>query len=676
MTGMSFADVAIDVPLGRTFTYKIKDKDSHLAKVGARAVVPFRKKMLVGYIVGLDVRPGTTANIKEIELFPDEEPALSKKMLKLIKWVSDYYSAPIGEVCFTATPNLLNSEKEIGKKRNKTSFSHNLEDFHKDEKVIPTKAQTKILKELENLISPSKFSVSLLHGVTGSGKTEIYLRLMERVLKDGKQVVLLVPEITLTPQLAGRVASYFGSKVAVYHSGLTRVQRLAEWQKMKRGDVNIVIGTRSAIFAPFQSLGLIIIDEEHDNSYKQEDAPRYNARDTAIVRGKIEGIPIILGSATPSIETLANARSGKYHNFQLPERHGEIQMPEIKIIDMRREPKSGLLNPHLSVELLSEIKKTVSKGKQVLLFLNRRGFANFIICQDCGEIPTCPNCKVTLTYHKAARGMICHYCNYRIAPPDKCPKCQCIDFVQIGSGTEMIEEVIKKELPNARIARLDRDTATTEKKRRDILSRMHSGKIDILIGTQMITKGHDFTGVTLVGIVSADQSIHFPDFRSSERTFQLITQVSGRSGRSLHPGKVIVQTYSPDHISIKSASEGRLDDYISEELELRRELSYPPFTRIANIRISGNKEESVIKMALKLASALKKVPGTEEKLKLLGPAPAPLSMIKGKTRWQILIKSPSARLLTSTLSSLRSQIDSRPISGVQIAIDVDPVSTM
>lgn len=684
---MTFVDVAIDVPLNRTFTYSVSDRCLSLAKEGMRVVVPFGRRQRIGYITEIDSTPPKGADVKEISSFPDEGPVVSRKIMKLIKWISDYYAAPIGEVFGAAMPNLLNSVREIGRKRRMPKEIYRPDCFDVKKRVMLTSTQEEILDRLNKLIiSPhanplppeerGKFSVALIHGVTGSGKTEIYLRLIEQIVRSDMQAILLVPEISLTPQLAGRVASCFGEKVAIYHSGLTETQRLGEWQRMKNGDAGIVVGTRSAVFAPFPRLGLIIIDEEHDHSYKQEESPRYNARDTAIMRAKFESAAVVLGSATPSLESLANTRSGKFHYFHLPERHGQIKMPRVKIVDMRKEPRSKLLNPHLSIELMAEIKRTVKQGQQALLFLNRRGFANFFLCQDCGYIPLCPNCGISLTFHKRTPRLVCHYCDFRIQVPDTCPECRSIDFFQVGSGTEMIEEIIQKEIPDARVARLDRDTATTEKKRRDILAKMHNGDIDILIGTQMITKGHDFPNVTLVGIISADQSIHFPDFRASERTFQLLTQVAGRAGRAKHPGRVIVQTYSPEHVAIKAASEGGLEGYVSSELALRKELSYPPYSRLANIRIAGNKEEQVVSTSRQIAGKLEKIQTNTTGLRLLGPAPAPLAMVRGKVRWQILLKSPSAKLLSGTLTALRRDLDDHPVSGVQVAIDVDPVSTM
>lgn len=670
---MIYVDVALPVPIHKAFTYKVPSEAAAFAEAGRRVLVPFRKKKRVGYIVETSVTPEKKGNIIDVESFPDDGPLVSKGMIKLLKWISEYYSAPIGEVFATAMPNLLNSPKEIGKKRKKIKTLHTLDGFYKGEPIVLNPSQAKLWKRINEIYDGGKFSVALLHGVTGSGKTEIYLKLMEKVLASGRQAILLVPEISLTPQLAGRVISSFGKEVAIYHSGLSEAQRLNEWQRIKNGEAKIVVGTRSAIFAPFSDLGAIIIDEEHDYSYKQEESPRYHARDTAIMRGKIENAIVLLGSATPSIESLANAKNGKYEYLRIEERHGGSKMPEIRVVDMRRELKSALLNPYFSIELMSEIEETLKRGHQVILFLNRRGYANFFLCRDCGYIPECPNCKISLTFHKKRKKLICHYCDLTASAEDSCPKCHGIELVQIGGGTEMIEEVIRERIPKARIARLDRDTATTENIRREILSKMRGGELDILIGTQMVTKGHDFPNVTLVGIISADQSIHFPDFRASERTFQLITHASGRAGRALHPGKVIVQTYSPEHISILMAGKNNMEDYITAELLTRKELSYPPFSRLANIKFSGNHEGKVVEASKRLAKLLGTATGG---MKLLGPAPAPISMIRGKTRWQILLKSPSAKVLSGTLTSLRNYIDKHPIAGVQISIDVDPVSTM
>lgn len=670
---MPFVNVAISVPLHKTFTYSVRDEDVCRARPGMRVIVPFKKSERMGYIVEADTVPATTANIKEIISIPDNSPAISVKMLKLIRWISDYYCAPIGEVATAALPSLLNNVSEVGKVRKDKPLELNLDSFQKAQRVTLNDAQTGALKTIEELKDKNDFSVVLLHGVTGSGKTELYLRFIEKIRREGKDAILLVPEISLVPQLAGRLTSFFREPVAVYHSGLTEVQRLGQWKMVADGKAGIVVGTRSALFAPVSNLGAIIIDEEHDNSYKQEESPRYNARDSGVVRARIEKAMAILGSATPTLESQFNAKGGKYHYISIPNRHGAAKMPEVSIVDMRKEPKSRLLNPHLSIELMAHLKQELRSGHQAILFLNRRGYANFVICRDCGHTPACPNCSITLTYHKKIARLCCHYCGHQIAALDACPKCKGFDLAPAGSGTEMIEEAIRKEIPNARIARLDRDTVATEKKRREVLARMMRGEIDILIGTQMVTKGHDFPNVTLVGIISADQSISFPDFRSGERTYQILTQVSGRAGRDIRPGMVIIQTYNPEHLSIRSSLGQNLEEFIASELAARKDLLYPPFSRIANIRVSGNKEMQVRDASKKIAGFLAQ---EERGLILLGPAPAPLATLMGKIRWQLLVKSRSAKTLATALNALRNHLDNSRAHGVQIAIDVDPVTTM
>lgn len=675
---MTFFECAIDIPIHKTFTYRAPDSFKDKFLPGMRAVVPFKNKTRLGYILDVSGKGPEKKGpqIKEVISMPDDEPIFSTKMIALLKWVSDYYCAPIGEVCTAALPNLLGSLKGLGKKRGPTRRNIDLGSFYKEEKMVLTGPQKEILDNLEKNIARG-FSVNLLHGVTGSGKTEIYLRLMEKIISMGKNAILLVPEISLTPQLAGRVSSYFKQEISVYHSGMTETQQLEQWKNVKDGKVKIAVGTRSAAFLPFANLGLIIVDEEHDYSYKQEDpSPRYNARDTSIMRAKLEGCLVVLGSATPTIESLANVKSKKYDFFHLPERHSNFKLPTIEIVDMRKEIKSTLLNPHLSIKLMSQMEKEIKNGHQAILFLNRRGYANFLICQDCGFIPKCPNCNISLTQHKKTKKLSCHYCNYSIDIFHTCPTCKGSNITAMGSGTEMIEEVLHQKFPGARIARLDRDSATTEKKRNEILSKMKDGGVDILIGTQMVAKGHDFPNVTLVGIISAEQSIHFPDFRSGERTFQLLTQVAGRAGRAFHPGHVIIQTYSPENTSIQFASKSLADDFVSEELTTRKDLFYPPYSRLANIKISGNKEPDVKKASEGFAKVLLKSISKNSSIRLLGPAPAPLALRSGKVRWQILLKSSSAGTLSYLLKNFINHANDLRLTGVQVSVDVDPVSTM
>lgn len=672
---MKYVNVAIDVPLARQFIYRISDELFSKAMPGMRVLVPFRNRERIGYIISLVYEKPQIDRLKDVIALPDLEPIFSKTLLSLLQWMSGYYLAPIGEVCACSLPNTLNSPKDINKQHKFRELTYDFNAHYKSEKIVLTREQENVLKELDKKISVNDFSTNLIHGVTGSGKTEIYLRLIETALKKKKQIIVLVPEISLIPQMAGRLVSYFNQDIAIYNSSLTEIQKLHQWKKMHDKEVCIVVGTRSALFAPFDNLGLIIVDEEHDNSYKQDESPRYNARDAAIMRGKFENVPIVMGSATPCIESLHNTSIGKYNYFKLTQRHGNIKMPDLKVVDMRKEIKSGLLNPHLSIELITEITKEIRKGHQTILFLNRRGYSNFVLCKECGYIPECPNCAISLTFHKRSSKLNCHYCGYNIRNIDVCPKCKGYEVEPIGSGTEMIEEAIKAYLPKTIIARLDKDTTTSETKRRQILADMQHGKIDILIGTQMVTKGHDFPNVTLVGIISADQALSFPDFRSEERTYQLLTQVSGRAGRSLHPGKVIIQTFNPESMAIKYASQSNLKGFLAKELLSRKDLMYPPFSRIANIRMTGNLENNVREASKKMAKVLSHL-SPKYGITILGPSPAPLCNLKGKTRWQIMLKAPSVKGLAEMLASLNKYCDTTYVKGVQISIDVDPVSTM
>ncbi|MDZ4224679.1 MAG: primosomal protein N', partial [bacterium] len=441
------------------------------------------------------------------------------------------------------------------------------------------------------------------------GKTEIYLQSIKKVLQAGKQAILLVPEIGLTPQLIGRVQSRLETPVAIYHSGLSDAWRMVYWEKMRKGEINVVVGTRSALFAPFPNLGIIIVDEEHDNSYKQaEGGFYYHARDAAIVRGKLEEAQVILGSATPSLESFHNAKKGKYQYIHLSKRATGALLPSVELIDLRQE-KFIEGSRTLSNPMKEAISETLYRGEQSLLLLNRRGFANFLLCEDCGKALECPNCSISLTYHKNPPSLVCHYCDTKIAPPENCPFCQSLAIKPLGEGTQSLEEELKKNFPDAGIFRLDRDTATKREDRHAILKAMKSGKIDILIGTQMIAKGHDFPNVTLVGVILADTHLHLPDFRSREKTFQLLTQVAGRSGRGAKAGRVLIQTFYPEDMSLLCAQKHDFETFSQQELMARETLLYPPFSRLAQIRVQGPDEKNVEMTAKALKKYLGKIGG-------------------------------------------------------------------
>jgi primosomal protein N' (replication factor Y) len=533
-----------------------------------------------------------------------------------------------------------------------------------------TSQQEGVLSEIVKGVHSKRFSPFLIHGVTGSGKTEIYLRAIEAVLGQGREAIILVPEISLTPQLLSRFKDRFGENLALLHSGLGRGERFDQWRRIWKGKVKIAMGARSALFAPFQNVGIIIVDEEHDPSYKQEEKLKYHARDAAVVRAKEDGATLLLGSATPSLESFHNAERGKFRLLNLPERIEGKPLPRVELVDMKKE--EGLL----SQTLKEALQKNRRDKKQSLLFLNRRGFAHFILCPECGFTFKCPNCSVTLTYHLRDYSLQCHYCDYQIHAPGDCPQCRGHQLRGMGIGTERLEQEIRTLFPEARIARMDRDTTSRKRIHQQILKGLESGMIDILVGTQMIVKGHDFPNVTFVGVVSADTSLHFPDFRSSERTFQLLTQVAGRAGRGEVSGQVVVQTFNPDHYSILRAKDHDFIGFYHEEIEFRRALTYPPFSRLINFRLIGTSEKKTRSIAEEMGRMGKLLlkRGYQKGIELLGPSAAPFAKMKGKYRWHMLAKGKSSQWLHQFAQALVTRMEEKTgMKGVRLDIDVDPV---
>jgi primosomal protein N' (replication factor Y) len=533
-----------------------------------------------------------------------------------------------------------------------------------------TSHQEAVLNEILRGIHSERFSPFLIHGVTGSGKTEIYLRAIEEVLHQGREAIILVPEISLTPQLLSRFKDRFGENLSLLHSGLGRGERYDQWRRTWKGEVKIALGARSAIFAPFRNLGIIVVDEEHEPSYKQEEKLKYHARDLAVVRAKQDEVTLLLGSATPSLESFHNAERGKFHLLSLPERIEGKPLPRVEVVDMKRE--GGLL----SEKVKAALQKNIENKRQSLLFLNRRGFANFILCPDCGLTFKCPNCSVTLTYHLRDRSLQCHYCDYRIPAPGDCPQCMGHRLRGVGIGTERLEQEINLIFPEARVSRMDRDTTSRRRAHQQILKGLESGSIDILVGTQMIVKGHDFPNITFVGVVSADTSLHFPDFRSSERTFQLLTQVAGRAGRGEAFGEVVIQTYNPDHYSILKAKDHDFVGFYQEESQFRKALDYPPFSRLVNFRLIGNSEKRIKAVAEEMGKIGKSLLKTRYRkgIEILGPSAAPFAKMKGKFRWQMLVKGKSSQLLHQFAQELAFLLeDQTKGKGVNLDIDVDPV---
>ena len=677
---MPYAEVAIACPLNRLFTYRIPAALEENVKEGMRLVVPFRNKQVIGICLGKTgqlPKGFSEKTLKEIASIKEESPIFSESMVALLLWLSDYYLAPIGEVCRAALPKRLLQIKTTAPTKLRLKEEQH-DTFHDLETLQLTEEQKTAGQQLDSRFKTKDSMPTLLHGITGSGKTEIYLQFLKKVLDEGKQAILLVPEIGLTPQLIGRVKSRLYKNVAVYHSGLSEAWRYHYWEKMREGEIPIVVGTRSALFAPFPNLGAIIIDEEHDPSYKQgEGGFFYNARDAAIVRAKMEKATVVLGSATPSLETYHNAKKGKYHYIYLPRRATGASLPEITLIDLRKE-KLADDSKILSRQLKEAIAENLYRGEQTLLFLNRRGFAHALICQDCGGVLRCPNCSIALTYHKTPPSLVCHYCDYHILVPEKCPHCQSGALKTLGEGTQTLEEELKKNFPEASIVRLDRDTTQKKGHRNEVLHKMKKGTVDILLGTQIVTKGHDFPNVTLVGVILADTSLCLPDFRATERTFQLLTQVAGRSGRAQKPGKVLIQTYYPENSSLVCAKDHNFETFSREELENREKLHYPPFSRVAQVRLQGNHEQKVKESAKALKKYLSQGVKQEEgsRLDILGPAQAPLAKLRGKYRWQILLKAHSVKKLNHFLKQTLVFAKENFPAQVQLQIDVDCLHMM
>lgn len=685
---MLYAKVAIPAPAHATFTYAVPDDCASEVRLGARVVVTFRRRRVIGFV--FDITDEAPVHIDAGKIKPIEsvlgDTVFSPKMCEWLSWLANYYCAPIGEVCRVALPKRLTQLKSP--KTSRPTLPRELEHRGDAQEIVLTSDQQNALKLINDELDTKKPRPVLLHGVTGSGKTEVYLRLFERVVSEGKQAILLVPEIGLTPQLTARVIERFGEKVALTHSQLSDAQRHHQWERMKAGDASVVVGTRSGLFAPLSNLGAIVVDEEHDSSYKQDEGVLYHARDAAVMRGQIENAIVVMGSATPSVESFANVQSDKYRYCRLSERTGGGVLPEIRVIDMRHEvarqkaddvDKKRHEHASLSGELVDAIEATMARGEQAMIFLNRRGFANFLICESCGHSFECPNCDISLSYHRCPEKLLCHYCDYTVRPPTRCPSCEGTDIVPMGRGTERIEMELGELFPKARIARLDRDTVSKATKRTEIFKKMIDGTIDILVGTQMIAKGHDFPNVTLVGIVSADVALHMPDFRAAERVFQLTIQVSGRAGRTSQGAKVMLQTFQPEHTSFEHARAHDFESFFANERMHREKLGYPPYVRLVNVRMSATDAAKVDRQAHLVADELKalctrmKMDGS---VRFLGPAPAPMEKVRNRYRWQLLIKASDARSMSVFLKQAHPAIRAFERQGLRIAIDVDPINLL
>lgn len=725
------ATVAVAAPLPQPLSYLVPARLHDRVRVGSRVIVPLGRRRTAGCV--LCVAPGDGAGLKELIDSPDNDALFPETMIPFLLRAADYYRYPPGEAIRSVLPAGLGTETVRVTPRTERVFTAREHDdlprgaqqravitllrqqgprtaselrkdlvvgsdvlrrlidngwISEEQRVsrrdpfldIPAPAdcapalnpeQTVARLALNAALQSGAFAPFLLHGVTGSGKTEVYLHAIADALALGKQALILVPEIALTPQLTARFRARFGAStaIAVLHSGLSDGERFDAWRMIGRGEAQIVIGARSAIFAPFTRPGVIVVDEEHDSSYKQGEGFRYNARDLALLRGQMDGATVILGSATPAVTTFHRAQSGLCGYLPLTGRAIGQPMPVVEIIDLRHQPKgTTVIAPPLQEAIASEL----ASGGQILLLLNRRGFSPAILCRDCGSGFHCPNCDIALTFHSRRRRLLCHYCDYTRTIPPLCPTCNSINLEPVGAGTERLEEELRTAFPAAQIGRMDRDTTGGKGAHRQIVDAMLARQTDILVGTQMIAKGHDFPGVTLVGVINADLALNLPDFRAAERAFTLLSQVAGRAGRGDQPGRVLIQTYAPEHYAVTCALTHDYHTFYSQEVTFRQELAYPPFGHLINLVIAGNNGDLVATQAEKIASALHQMAGSVE---ILGPAPCPLARLRGKNRFQLLLKCqerPPLRLLLGEIDRLRRKI----AAGLSLSIDIDPLDML
>lgn len=740
-----FVEAALPIPLRQVFTYRVPEPLQGKIKLGARLVLPFGRRNITGYAVGLheelpedvDIDVGKIRDVLEVA---DEDPLINEEILKLTQWTADYYASFWGEMLKASLPAGLNSDKVRPKRRKavrlltatppdggkpftdtqkrlvdllvaageplffteliaKADINPSIlntlakrgvvelfvQDMFRDPLLgaaIPERKAMRLTEEQQgalNTITASvdggEFAAYLLHGVTGSGKTEVYIRAMRHALGAGKSALMLVPEIALTPVFSRRLRAVFGREVAILHSSLSQGERFDEWRRIRHGGARIAIGTRSAVFAPLEDIGLIIVDEEHDPSYRQHESPFYNARDVAVMRAHLAGAVVVLGSATPAMESFFNSQTGKYNYLQMPDRIGGRGLAAAELIDMRDVFKRFGKDVALSPELLEAIEQTHEKGDQVIILLNRRGFSQFVLCRSCGETTKCRNCDITLTFHRGDSKLLCHYCGYRERVPKVCPECESEFLYFVGEGTENIAEQLEQKFPTMRIARVDRDTMAHKGELESVLTEFSTGRIDMLVGTQMIAKGHDFPNVTLVGVLGVDIGLGLPDLRSAERTFQLITQVAGRSGRGEKPGRVMIQTYYPDHYALKFARDQDYLGFYNKEITYRQRLAYPPFYVLASILIKHRDYVTASRTASLLRRELDAA-NPDRRVRILGPAPASIARLKGEFRIQIIIKAENRRLLRETLDTALAEADEAGCDLKTVFVEIDPVNLM
>ncbi len=717
-----YVSVAVNRPLFQLFSYQVPQELESLIVPGVRVTVPFGRQSLVGFVIKCSSQCDFDQP-KHVKKVLDSVPVIQDELMDLALWMSQYYCTPLGVILFAMVPpdlkkaedwyaddtlRLAMSREQVNewmarhsrKKKPQQVLRFFLEQtlwtLTKLKEVcsvngLPSEVKM-LLKEgvlkIENFagsileaehplnqeqqkayeqVDLQAYGAYLLYGVTGSGKTEVYLQLIEDVLKQGKSALVLVPEIALTPQLFARFEKRFPGAVALLHSQLSTAQRVQMWWKVQRGECRIAIGSRSAVFAPMKKLGLVVVDEEHESTYKQEESPRYHARDVAVMRVMKNHVPIVLGSATPSFESFYNVEKDKYTLLTMRQRAGQGQVPTTFLIDMRYDPKKTFL---LSRLLFEKVIQCLQRQEQMILFLNRRGAIPALLCESCGDHQMCPGCEVALTYHASCDQLRCHYCDFRTNVEWMCSQCQS-PLKSVGVGTQKLEDEVKRLFPQARVARLDTDTANQKGAMDQILYDLEQGQIDILVGTQMVAKGLDVHNVTLIGVVYADTGLFMPDFRSSERSFQLIHQVAGRAGRGHKPGEVVIQTYNPDHRALKCALKGDYDTFYQQEMKERKLLSYAPYARLVEVLLRGAHEQDVRRISLQLAQTLKAEMARSHGVTLLGPSPMPIAKINHQYRWHLLIKSTRR----DVLQRLLHKVSTFPLkkSKVKVWINVDPI---
>ena len=660
--------------IDKTYHYRIPESLKKIAQVGSQVLIPFGRRREIGYIVGL-LAETEIKKVKEIIKVTSEYPLFTREQVELARWLSEYYcSFFITALRLVMPPGVIRTEEKKcdsracsakSRLKGKASFATTDSDYRIASGFSPTDDQKKALDTVISAVDAAKPEKFLLYGITGSGKTEVYLQAIAHILKKGKSAIALVPEIGLTPQLIQRFQDRFQDHIAVLHSHMTIKQRAEEWERIAAGSARIVLGTRSAIFAPLKNIGLMVIDEEYEITYKQEKSPRYHVREVAFYLAGIHRAAVVMGSATPSLETYYHAETGAYEKLVLPKRIDDRPLPPVEVVDMRKEKEHVL-----SKRLRQELRDVLSRKEQAILFINRRGFFTFVMCRECGYTIECPKCSVSLTYHTGERKLRCSRCGYQSQAPVICPRCRSSSIKYFGVGTQRIEKEVAEAFPAARILRYDRDTVSKRGSHEAFFSTFAQGKADVLIGTQMVTKGLDAASVTLVGVVSADTSLKLPDFRAGEHTFQLLTQVAGRAGRHHLPGRVLIQTYSPEHYVIRAAARHDYDAFFQKEIEERRELGYPPFARLVSLLITGVEPGKLARVTEELERFLKKRLGQS----VLGPAPAVIPRLRGEWRYRVLLKGTD---LDKMRGAVTETLEKMVVpSEIKISVDVDPMGML